>query len=162
MQFGARLLLMASCEIRRFTATCADSPLSPSCFLNFLLSVCRVRRQNGAQAPGDFFVLLVTYGTEGSVTFTHNTVLHTTTNWTPTLCEWRWEIVSTVGLYVRHEPHRRAATCWLKMTDCTQDVIVVGERRRETEACEAHLWPCGQTACVCVCVRVRWYTPVLI
>lgn len=84
-----------------------------------------------------FFVLFVTYGTEGSVTFTHNTVLHTTTNWTPTLCVRALKIVSTVGLDERHKRHRQAATCWLNMTECSLDVNVVGERRRETEVCEA-------------------------
>lgn len=152
MHFGARVLLMASCKIGHFTRSSADSPLfRHACSCNFVLSVCRLCRQSGAHAPGVFFVLLVTHGTEGSATFTHNTALHTTTNWTPTLSERRWEIVSAVGLDPgRHEPHRRAATCWLKLGDCRRDVDVVGERERET--CASHLWPWGETVCVSVCV----------
>lgn len=43
-----------------------------------------------------FSVHLVRQGTEGSLTFTHNTVPHTTPNRTPTLSKGRCKVLSTV------------------------------------------------------------------
>lgn len=47
-----------------------------------------------------------------SVTFTHNTVLHTTANWTPTLCECRGKIVSPACLDTEHKNKAPAKLRW--------------------------------------------------